>query len=145
MDGRGAAFSLALALPLAFAIDRAWGEPRDRWHPVAWFGVVLRPIGRSLRRQTPALALAGGALVWLLACAAIVGAAWAVQRALLRQPAWLAVPALALLLKPGFAWRMLRDEVAAVEAALTRDGVEAARARLARLVSRDVEIGRAHV
>ena len=33
---------------------------------------------------------------------------------------------------------MLRDEVAAVEAALTRDGAEAARARLARLVSRDV-------
>jgi len=44
---------------------------------------------------------------------------------------------LAVLLKPTFAWRMLHDEAAAVEAALGQ-GVEAARSRLSRLVSRDV-------
>ncbi len=33
-------------------------------------------------------------------------------------PGWLAVPLLALCLKPLFAWRMLRDLVAQVEAAL---------------------------
>ena len=45
---------------------------------------------------------------------------------------------LGLLLKPCFAWRMLRDEVAAVGTALETEGLAAARARLARLVSRDV-------
>ncbi len=67
----------------------------------------------------------------------MAAAAQAWQQAALAAPPWLAAPALALALKPTFAWRMLRDEVAAVEAALA-GGVEAARPRLARLVSRDV-------
>jgi adenosylcobinamide-phosphate synthase len=56
--------------------------------------------------------------------------------------AWTGVAALALvlvlalLLKPLFAWRMLADEVQAVEAALAQS-VDAGRARLAYLVSRD--------
>ena len=137
MDARGSAFSLALALALAFVLDRALGEPRDRWHPVAWFGSALWPIGRWLRGRWPAVAFVGGALAWLVVAAALGAAAWAAQRALLNLPAWLAVPALALLLKPSFAWRMLRDEVAAVEAALGL-GTQAARVRLARLCSRDV-------
>jgi adenosylcobinamide-phosphate synthase len=49
------------------------------------------------------------------------------------------VPLLAVLLKPTFAWRMLRDEAHAVETALG-EGVDSARARLARLVSRDVRV-----
>src|SRR5690606_4699726 len=44
---------------------------------------------------------------------------------------------LGLLLKPLLAWRLLREEVQGVEAALA-ESVEAGRARLARLVSRDV-------
>ncbi|WP_436639257.1 CobD/CbiB family cobalamin biosynthesis protein, partial [Paracidovorax avenae] len=44
---------------------------------------------------------------------------------------------LALLLKPLLAWRMLRDEVVAVEDALAQS-LEAGRERLSRLVSRDV-------
>ena len=44
---------------------------------------------------------------------------------------------LALLLKPTFAWRMLRDEVRAVDAALAQ-GLNPGRAQLARIVSRDV-------
>jgi adenosylcobinamide-phosphate synthase len=67
----------------------------------------------------------------------LVAGAWAVQAWLVAQPAWLAVPLLALLLKPLFAARMLCDEVRAVEAAL-QQGLDAGRARLAWLVSRDV-------
>ncbi|MFS2055857.1 CobD/CbiB family cobalamin biosynthesis protein, partial [Variovorax sp. CT11-76] len=52
-------------------------------------------------------------------------------------PAWAFALLLGLVLKPLFAWRMLRDEVLAVEAALG-ESLEAGRARLARLVSRDV-------
>jgi adenosylcobinamide-phosphate synthase len=52
--------------------------------------------------------------------------------------AGVAVLLLAALLKPLLAWRMLRDEVLAVEAALQRSLPEG-RAQLARLVSRDVQ------
>jgi len=50
---------------------------------------------------------------------------------------WLALGMLALLLKPLLAWRMLHDEVLAVEVALGQS-LPAGRAQLARLVSRDV-------
>jgi adenosylcobinamide-phosphate synthase len=76
-------------------------------------------------------------LVWCAVAALLAWAAWAAQSALLKAPLWIAVPALALLLKPMFAWRMLHDEVAAVALALTQS-LPAARTQLARLVSRDV-------
>jgi adenosylcobinamide-phosphate synthase len=80
--------------------------------------------------------------VWLIGAGAIAWLASALQVALTVSGAspWVAVPLLALLLKPTFAWRMLRDEAAAVEAALADEGVDAARAGLTRLVSRDVRV-----
>ncbi|CAN5918853.1 adenosylcobinamide-phosphate synthase CbiB [soil metagenome] len=129
--------ALAAAVPLAWAIDARFGEPRDAWHPVAWFGSALAPVGRRLKRLGPVAGFIGGALVWLAVAITLGVAAWALQRGLLALPVWLAVPLLAILLKPMFAWRMLREEVTAVEAALAH-GEPAARARLVRLVSRDV-------
>ena len=128
---------LAAALLLAWAWDAALGEPRNALHPVAWLGRLLGPLGRGLLRLPPAAAFVGGALVWLALALCLAAAAWFWQQQALALPAWLAVPALALVLKPMFAWRMLRDEVAAVEPALAQ-GLVPARARLARLVSRDV-------
>lgn len=127
----------ALALPLAWGLDACFGEPADRWHPVAWLGLALAPLGRWLCTLRPALACAGGAVVWVLFATVLAGAAWGVEIALVSLPAGLAVPLLAVVLKPTFAWRMLRTEVAAVERA-AGSGVNAARVQLARLVSRDV-------
>ena len=79
-----------------------------------------------------------GALAWLLGAVATTSLAWGVQGALGQLPVWLAVPLLALCLKPLFAWRMLRDLVAQVEAALGQ-GLQAGREQLAHLVSRDVQ------
>lgn len=131
-------FALGLSLLLAWAIDAAFGEPRNALHPVAWLGRVLAPLGRGLRAQTPAWAFAGGALAWVVVVVLLALAAWAIEQALLHTHGGWAVPLLALLLKPAFAWRMLREEVSAVEAALVRKGEAAARERLSRLVSRDV-------
>jgi adenosylcobinamide-phosphate synthase len=133
------ALTLALAVPLAWAIDARFGEPRDAWHPVAWVGRVFAPIGRRLRGMSPVVAFVGGAIAWWVGATAVGALAWALQRVLLSALPWLAVPLLAVLLKPTFAWRMLRDEAAAVEVAM-EEGVDAARARLARLVSRDVSV-----
>jgi len=129
---------LALALVLAWAIDMRFGEPRDAWHPVAWLGRLLGPIGRRLRALPVPAAFIGGALAWCgIALLLGVAALW-LQTALIDALGLWAAPMLALMLKPMFAWRMLRDEVAAVEAAQSH-GLAAARARLSRLVSRDVQ------
>lgn len=133
------ALTLALAVPLAWMLDAAFGEPRDALHPVAWLGRAVAPAGRWLRAQKPFLAFVGGAVLWLVGAALVAGLAAALQSAVLSLSPWLALPLTALLLKPTFAWRMLRDEAAAVESAMS-NGLAAARSRLARLVSRDVQL-----
>ena len=79
-----------------------------------------------------------GALAWLLGAAVTTSLAWGVQGVLGQLPVWLAAPLLALCLKQLFAWRMLRDLVAQVEAALGQ-GLQSGREQLAHLVSRDVQ------
>jgi adenosylcobinamide-phosphate synthase len=132
-----------MAVLVALAVDRIWGEPGARWHPVVWMGAYL---GRAGQRTAPLVSAAGGQqrrAFWLGAVAWIVGAltvwllSWAAVWLLGAAPEWLQVAVLGLLLKPMLAWRMLRDEVKAVEAALN-ESLAAGRARLAWLVSRDV-------
>lgn len=133
-----AAASLAGAILVAAWLDRRFGEPGNGWHPVAWLGRLLAVLGRPLPDWRPALAFGAGALLWSAVIVGVGWLAWRLQLVLLSLPFWLAVPLLALALKPTFAWRMLRDEVAAVDAALNTGGIDAGRERLARLCSRDV-------
>ena len=128
---------LALALLLAWVLDALFGEPPNAWHPVAWLGGVLWPLGCRLRMLPPNTAFWGGTVSWLLVAGGLGALSWWLQVRLLAWSPWLAAPVLALLLKPTLAWRMLRDEVLAVEDALGL-GLEPARERLARLVSRDL-------
>ncbi len=121
----------------ALGLDRRFGEPPARLHPVVGMGRVLAWLGGPLPGLRAPWAFAGGALAWCagaLCCIAL--GAW-VQQWFHAAPVWLALPLLVLALKPLLAWRMLRDEVAAVESALAVS-LHAGRERLARLVSRDV-------
>lgn len=130
------------SLWLALALDALWGEPPAWLHPVVWMGTALHWCGERLAPLAPrGRDMAGfwwGALAWWAMAAAVVGVSVALMAAL-SQLAWpLAMLALALLLKPLFAWRMLRSEVLAVEVALSQS-LEAGRERLSYLVSRDVQ------
>jgi adenosylcobinamide-phosphate synthase len=127
----------ALALLLVAWLDRSFGEPRNALHPVAWLGRLIAVIGRKLPATPPAPALAAGLFAWALVVGGVSWLAWVLQRGLAELPVWAALPLLALLLKPALCWSMLRDEVAAVEAALA-EGLDAGRARVAMLCSRDV-------
>ena len=141
---------LASAPALAIAIDRLLGEPPLRWHPVAWMGRWLAWAGERLaprvgeaRVLSDARVFWFAALSWCAAAAAFFAVAWLFQDWVLAQPAWLAALALGLFLKPLLAWAMLHDEVLAVERALG-ESLDAGRAQLARLVSRDVSALSAH-
>lgn len=132
-----------LSLWVAFAIDRLWGEPPARWHPVVgmgrylgWVGALCAP--RSDGPRPPASrTFLGGAMAWCAGALAAGAIAWAVQQALAVLPLLLAALLGGLALKPLLAWRMLREETAGVEEALGVS-LDAGRERLARIVSRDV-------
>ncbi len=136
----------ALALLLALAVDRWLGEPPARWHPVVWMGHYLGYWGGWVQRhavQRPAMnnfkdikAFWLAAMVWCAGAAMVSGVAWALQVMLHSLPWWLVGVLLGLWLKPMLAWAMLKNEVLAVDAALSQS-LAAGRTRLAWLVSRD--------
>ena len=136
----------ALALGLALLLDWYLGEPPVRLHPVVWMGRYLGWAGPHIAPLTTAdppphaqkrRSFWLGALAWCTGAGAVGALAWWLQSQLQQAPWWLAAPLLAVLLKPLLAWRMLHDEVLAVEVALGQS-LPAGRAQLARLVSRDV-------
>jgi adenosylcobinamide-phosphate synthase len=137
-------FMLLISLLTALAVDRCYGEPPVRLHPVVWMGNYLGGVGRWVQgraQQDPAerdfKAFWLAALAWSVGAAMVFVVAWAVERAMLMLPWWLAALGLGLLLKPLLAWAMLQTEVLAVEAALAQS-LDAGRERLRWLVSRDV-------
>ncbi|MFL5279522.1 MAG: adenosylcobinamide-phosphate synthase CbiB [Rhodopila sp.] len=125
-----------MTILLALLLDRLFGEPPARWHPVVWMGAYLSRIGRTLPDLSRRPAFIAGALAWCAGALLVVVPAIAAGWVLRQVPAWLAVAIGALLLKPLFSLRLLLDEVAGVEAALA-EGLDAGRARLCRIVSRD--------
>lgn len=129
--------ALLAALLLALLIDRLWGEPPAAVHPVVAMGFYLKVAGRHLPGLPAAAAFGAGMLAWCVGMLATGGLGyWLQALALTQLPEFLSVLVLAVLLKPMLSWRMLRDEVGAVEAAL-RQSLEAGRERLSWLVSRD--------
>ncbi|AOF84856.1 cobalamin biosynthesis protein CobD [Hydrogenophaga sp. RAC07] len=136
------AIAAPLAVLVALALDRALGEPPARWHPVVAMGRYLDFMGS---RVAPAVdapphaarAFVGGALAWSFGAVLVVVLAIVLVGAMAGWLWWAQALVLGVLLKPLLAWRMLRDEVRAVEAALM-ESLPAGRARLAWLVSRDV-------
>lgn len=127
----------AAALVLAYAIDAAVGEPPNAVHPVAWMGSAIgkgRDWALSGRATTQ---FVRGALVTLAVSGASAAAAYALVRVAASAPPLLYLVACAILLKPLFAVRALRDAAFTVRDALERHDVEGARRALSSLCSRD--------
>lgn len=141
---------MLVVLLLALWIDRRWGEPPVAIHPVVWIGHCLKACGHVTVRCPPVPAFVLGALAWVAGAAAVGALAWGLQvltfwqlARFITQPdlqsgltAAVLFAAMAWLLKSMLSWRMLVDEVGAVEAAL-RQSLPAGRERLSWLVSRD--------
>ena len=128
---------------MAFAIDHFFGEPPARLHPVVWMGNGLNwaaanvlPKSATDENMPDYKSFLAGAGVWITVAALILIVTCSLQWVIFQLPAMWATLLLGLLLKPLFAWRMLRCEVQAVETAL-QQSLEAGRTRLSMLVSRD--------
>ena len=137
----------AVAMLVALCVDRVFGEPPLRWHPVVAMGRYLGWLGPRLWVLPPLTARLGGAMAWCLGAALVLVVALALDIGLhalaIGWPGSVAsmltwAVATGLLLKPMLAWRLLRDEVQAVEEGLACSLPEG-RERLARLVSRPVD------
>lgn len=133
MSRAGAAAGVAVAVGL----DAAVREPPLAVHPVRWIGRYLAWAGRRMPPSPPARAVAAGGLAWAVGAATAFGAGLLVERAAARLPRPVRPLVAGVALWPLFAHRMLLDEVAAVERALSTGGVAAGRAAVARIVSRD--------
>ncbi|NPC57566.1 adenosylcobinamide-phosphate synthase CbiB [Caenimonas soli] len=137
-----APWTAVIAVLFAFWLDRAFGEPPVRWHPVVWMGKYLGWFGgRVAPREVLAAAdwraFSAGALAWYGGAMLAGLAAFLLQSSLLPLGQVVAGLLLGVLLKPLFSWRMLHSEVTAVETELGRS-LHAGRRQLGRLVSRDV-------
>jgi adenosylcobinamide-phosphate synthase len=125
-----------LALIAAFVLDLAFGEPPNLVHPVAWLGGAIG-WGRDWALATNSwLQLVRGAVVAIAICAAAAAFAEALVRPVAAWP-WASFALTAIVLKPLFAVRALRDAAFAVRDALTCDDLPRARAALSSLCSRD--------
>lgn len=143
----GWAVGAAVTMLVALCVDRAFGEPALRWHPVVAMGRYLGWLGPRLWVLPPLTARLGGAMAWCLGAVLVLAVALSLDLGLhaltIGWPSSVAAKltlavATGLLLKPMLAWRLLRDEVRAVEDGLARSLPEG-RERLARLVSRPVD------
>jgi adenosylcobinamide-phosphate synthase len=130
----------AMAVLVALLLDRLWGEPPAYLHPVVAMGKALGAIGKKIapcaEQHNDYKSFVWGMLSWC-ALAAMVFVFYALLQLLL-PPAdwWWHGLVVGVLLKPLLSWRMLKDEVLAVEAAL-QQSLSAGRERLSWLVSRD--------
>lgn len=134
---------LAGATLIALLLDLCFGEPPMRWHPVVWMGNYLGWAGKlfapemALQHSQARREFIAGALAWLVGAACVWGLAVMFSVLSANLPWHLQALFLGLLLKPMLAWRVLRDEVQAVELALQGSLAEG-RQQVARLVSREV-------
>lgn len=137
---------MAAAVPLALLIDLWLGEPPSRFHPVVWMGLYLGRTGSWLApMQTLQQPAANdwtrfwlGAGIWAIAAAVVIAVAVSLQYWALGTNPIVAGLLLGAALKPLLAWRMLRNEVLAIETALG-NSLDEGRSRLALLVSRKVQ------
>jgi adenosylcobinamide-phosphate synthase len=125
-----------VSIVLALLIDRWWGEPPARMHPVVWMGRYLARVGRGLPDRKPRSAFLLGMAYWIAGAALVAVTYGCAGAAFAKLPLWLGITLTALVLKPLFALRMLLREVQAVERSLDQS-LECGRARLALIVSRD--------
>jgi len=128
----------ALVLLIAVAIDLGWGDPPNRFHPVAWMGTMIGTLRRYAPRHGRAWPFFYGALTIIGGIGGWVMVGKVTTRGLQRLPFWLGIIGEALLFKATFALSGLAKAAEAVHRPLHQGNLPRARQQLSwHLVSRD--------
>lgn len=123
---------------VALALDCFLGDPRWFPHPVRAIGRVAAALERPIRRLIPSPRLAG-TITSVLVIGTTAGLSWFVVALCAEQSPVAGIMATALLIYSTIALRDLVQHAQEVYRALTEDNLEAARARVGRIVGRDTE------
>jgi adenosylcobinamide-phosphate synthase len=124
---------------LAGLFDVAIGEPPNALHPVVWMGRLVGALMARRPHSRPRAELAYGALIVALTTGSAAAAGLLLTLGLSHLPWWAALPIGAWVLKTAFSLRGLVRAGCDVQRALA-SGTEAARTRLAALVSRSPDL-----
>lgn len=119
---------LILVLILAVLVDRIFGEPPEKIHPVAWIGKLINAL-----KKINSTSLLYGAFVFIFITCASAGAAFFLVK-LLDRTFWPEVILGAAILKISFSWRALEEHAFEVVQA---GNLENARKALSKIVGRD--------
>ncbi|MCK8518517.1 adenosylcobinamide-phosphate synthase CbiB [Methanoculleus sp. 7T] len=132
----------AVVVAASLLIDRLVGDPQSRYHPVAVLGRFIGWWGVPDRYPVRIQRLAG--VAGTVATVAIFAAPFALVQ--FAAPWYLYLLLAPFLLKTCLAWRALEEHTAAVVRALEDGGIDAGRARVGMMVSRDTgHLEREHV
>ena len=127
-----------LPVLVAVVLDRALREPPLVAHPVRAMGRLLDVLGTRLPSSPPGVAVVAGGSAWTIGAGLVTSIGIVVDRCCRRLPEPAAAVSRGLALWPLLSLTMLLEEVAGVERALRAGNLEAARAAISGLVSRDV-------
>lgn len=127
----------ALVVPLALALDGAFGDPPNRFHPVAWLGRLVNALMRLAPRTGTVRQLSFGTALALGLAALAAALGVALEGLLAPRPPFVRVLVSALVLDMAFALRGLGLAAKAVTDALGAEDLAHARSDLAALCSRD--------
>jgi adenosylcobinamide-phosphate synthase len=134
----------------ALALDFAFGDPKNKYHPTAWVGKIIAKLVPTAKSQNPTAERIGGVFVTVAATGLV--AAFLIPFDLLSRNVTDAISAIiviligSLLLKTTIAVRGLQIHGEKVMESLSNSNLEEARERLSMLVKRNTEsLDRNHV
>ncbi|HVU41101.1 MAG TPA: adenosylcobinamide-phosphate synthase CbiB [Xanthobacteraceae bacterium] len=140
MPVASAVFITFLAMPIELAAGYPQALVRAIGHPVTWIGTLIALLDRSLNRatDTPEHRRGAGIVAAVIVCLIVGVVAFVGQRELVRLPFGIFLAALAA--SALIAQRSLHRHVADVALALEKDGLDAGRRAVARIVGRDTGV-----
>jgi adenosylcobinamide-phosphate synthase len=131
-------YGAQIVIPAAFALDLLLGDP-PRWpHPIRWMGRAAGA-GESIFRRQFKDELTGGFLFALLLVTLTWGATAGLTATAMRIHPLAGWVVETVLIYYALSVRSLKDSALAVAAALSNDGLEAARVKVAGIVGRDAD------
>jgi len=132
-------WNFMIVLGLSFALDFVFGDPPNRYHPVAWMGNAIATARRWSPKHGNIHQFLFGGMFLVLGVTLVGMIGWGIDRSCNEVPLTIAVVIQAVVLKATFSARSLARAAWSVATPLQNNDLSAARYQVAyHLVSRDV-------